>query len=185
MTNAPAQSLLTADELLALPENGCQYELVQGRLVAMSPSSSKPAIVGGNVHAEINVFVKQHRLGICGGADWGFRLFTDPDTVRAPDCAFVRGERVPTTGVPDGFWPGAPDLAVEVLSPSNRPGEMFAKVEDYLNAGTRLVWLIDPEAREAHVFRPDRSPTRVGEHGALSGEDVLPGFTLNLAEIWM
>lgn len=154
MANAPAEPLLTADELLALPDDGCHYELVQGRLIAMSPSFSKPAIVGGNILAEIRAFVKQHRPGICGGADWGFLLATEPDTVRAPDCVFVWAARVPATGVPDGFWPGAPDLAVAVLSPSKRPGELLAKVEDYLAAGTRLVWLVDPDARgrAGHAF---------------------------------
>ena len=177
---------MTAAELLALPDDGChRYALVRGRLITMSPSSSKPAIVAGRVFRPLSNFVEEQRLGVCGGADWGFRLATDPDTVRSPDCAFVRAERVPAEGLPDGFWPGAPDLAVEVLSPSNRFAEILERVEDYLAAGTRLIWILDPERRTARVFRPDRAPIVVGEHGVLSGEDVLPGFTLRLAEVWV
>ena len=88
-------------------------------------------------------------------------------------------------GVPDGFWPGAPDLAVEVLSPSNRFSEILERVEDYLVAGTRLIWIFDPEARNVRSFRPDRAPLVVGEDGVLSGEDVLPGFTLRLTDVWV
>lgn len=186
MTQAPGHTIMTAAELLALPDDGChQYELVRGRLIKMSPSSSKPAIVAGRVLRPLGNFVDEHKLGVFGGADWGFRLASNPDTVRSPDCAFVRAEHVPDTGVPDGFWPGAPDLVVEVLSPSNRFSEMLERVEDYLAAGTRLIWILDPEARTARVFHPDRAPAFFGEDGVLAGEDVLPGFTLRLADVWV
>ena len=168
MTRAPEQPLMTADELLALPDDGrCQYELVRGRLIAMSPSSSRPAIVAGRVFRPLSNFVEEQRLGVCGGADWGFRLAMDPDTVRSPDCAFVRAERVPADGVPDGFWPGAPDLAVAVLSPSNRFAEILERVEDYLAAGTRLIWIFDPEAHGAHLPSRPGADRRRGTRRAL------------------
>lgn len=186
MAAEPGRGLMTADELLAMPDDDQhQYELVRGRLICMSPSSSKPAIVAGNIGGEVRSFVKEHRLGICGGADWGFKITSNPDTVRAPDFSFVRAERVPPGGIPPGFWPGAPDFAVEVLSPSNSFTEIMEKVEDYLRAGTRLVWVVDPEKRKVTVLRPGRAPMLVGEDGELDGADVLPGFTLPLREIWV
>lgn len=186
MAEAPADTLMTADELLALPDDGrCRHELVQGRLVSVSLASKKSVIVSDRIGRRIGNFVEEHRLGVCGGADAGFRLFDEPDTVRSPDYAFVRADRIPEGAVEHGYWPGAPDLVVEVLSPSNRPAEVMEKVEDYLAAGARLMRIFDPDARAVHIFRPDRVPERLGEHGALSGEDVLPGFVLHLAEIWV
>jgi Uma2 family endonuclease len=176
---------MTADELLRMPDDGWKYELVRGELIRMSPSGSRSSIVSSNIRNQMGPFVTQRRLGLCGDADWGFRLASNPDVVRAPDIAFVRAERVPEDGIPAGYWPGAPDLAVEVLSPSDRFAEVLEKVQDYLAAGARLVWVIDPEARTATVFRPGGIPETVGADGELSGEDVLPGFILRLAEVWV
>ncbi|HLZ71770.1 MAG TPA: Uma2 family endonuclease [Dehalococcoidia bacterium] len=185
MANAPAQRLLTVDDLLALPDDGeHEYELVCGKLVPMPPPNWRSSVVAMNAAIEIGSFVKLHKLGFCFGADGGFVLEHDPDTVRIPDCAFVRAERIEREAPERGIWPGAPDLAVEVLSPSNRFTEMAEKVEDYLRSGVRLVWVIDPEARVAFIYAPNRPVMRVAESGVLSGEDVIPGFTLNLAEIW-
>jgi Uma2 family endonuclease len=184
MVSSPT-TLMTADDLLNLPDDGQQHELVKGKLVTMSATSSRPAMVAAEIGGEIRNYVREHRLGRVGGADWGFRLQSDPDTVRAPDYAFVRAERIPPEGVPPGFWPGAPDLALEVISPSDRFGAVMEKVEEYLSAGARMVIVVDPEARITRVFRPDR-PTRVlGPDGTLDGEDVLPGFTLPLSQVWV
>ena len=186
MATVSTSGLMTADELAAMPDDGrYQYELVRGKLIRMSPSFSGPAIVATNIGFEIGPFVRQHRLGVCSGADWGFLLASNPDTVRSPDFSFVRADRVPAAGVPRGFWPGAPDLAVEVLSASNRPGQVRRKVRDYLKAGTRLVWVVDPERRTATVYRRDVSSERVDADGVLDGEDVLPGFRLALREVWI
>jgi Uma2 family endonuclease len=185
MTDAPSTSLMTADDLLNLPDDGWHYELVRGKLNRMTAASTRPSVVTMNVALDICGHVRRHRLGMCGSAEWGFLLFTNPDTVRAPDISFVAAAKIPTEGVPSGFWPGAPDLAVEVLSPSNRAGEILDKVADYLAAGTRLVWVIDPEARTATVFRLNGPTSRVGEDGVLDGEDVLPGFALKLVEVWV
>lgn len=185
MANAPTDRLLTTDDLLALPDDGQhEYELVRGKLVPMPPPNWRSSAVATSVVIEMGSFVKQHRLGMCLGADGGFILEHDPDTVRIPDCSFIRAERVEREAPERGIWPSAPDLAVEVLSPSNRFTEMAEKVENYLRSGVRLVWVIDPEARVAFVYAPGRPVTRVGEDGTLSGEDVLPGFTLSLAEVW-
>ena len=125
------------------------------------------------------------RLGVCAGQDTGFVLATNPDIVRAPDVAFVRQDRIPSGGVRRGYFPGPPDLAIEIRSPGDRPGEMLRKIGDYLDAGTALVWYLDPERRSATVYRQDGSTLTIGEDGVLDGEEVLPGFALSLSDIWM
>ena len=127
----------------------------------------------------------EHRLGVCAGADGGVRLKPDPDTVRAPDVSFVRAERIPSGGLAAGYWPGAPDLAVEVLSPSDRYPEVQRKVQEYLDAGTWLVWVVDPESRTATVFHPGGRSIFLDCDGVLDGGAVLPGFKLALNEVWV
>ena len=117
----------------------------------------------------------------CSAADGGFILFGDRATVRSPDAAFVRVERLPE--VPATFVPLAPDLAVEVLSPSDRLPDALSKATMYLQAGVSLVWLIDPMKHTATIFRQDEVPITIGEDGVLDGEEVLPGFTLPLAKL--
>ncbi len=126
--------------------------------------------------------VDAHQLGAVYAAETGFTLARHPDTVRASDIAFVRGERLPDPE-PAGFPDLAPDLVVEVLSPGDRPGEVLAKVADWLSAGTRLLWVVDPERRLARVYRHDGTETIVTAEGALDGEDVLPGFSCSLVSI--
>ena len=178
-------TLMTAEDLFRMPDDGWKYELVRGELIRMSPSGSRSSIVSSRIRNRLGPFVEQRGLGLCGDADWGFRLAFNPDIVRAPDIAFVRAERVPEEGIPVSYWPGAPDLAVEVLSPSDRFAEVLEKVQDYLSAGTRRVWVIDPGARTATIFRPGGIPETVGPDGGLSGEDVVPGFILRLTEVWI
>lgn len=175
---------MTADELMSLPDTGTRYELSQGKLICMSPSSYRPGRIAGKALARISLFVEQHKLGDYGSADSGFRLSTNPDTVRAPDAWFVRAARVPVDEGAITFYPGPPDLAVEVLSPTDRFTEVARKVREYLDAGTPLVWVIDPEARSAAVFRPGERVRFLDENGALDGEDLLPGFLLPLGELF-
>jgi len=114
--------------------------------------------------------------------DAGFKLHSDPDTVRGADIAFVSWERLPQES-PVGFPPLGPDLVVEVLSPGDRPAETLAKVADWLSAGTRLVWVIDPERRLARIYRQDGSESLLGEADTLQGEDILPGFACTLGAV--
>ena len=123
-----------------------------------------------------------HALGQVYAAETGFHLARDPDTVRAPDVAFITAARVPHPE-PEGFAQLAPDLVIEVLSPGDRPGETLAKVGDWLEAGSRLVWVIDPDRRLARVYRADGSQTQISSDGSLDGEDVMPGFSCRLGEI--
>lgn len=177
--------LMTADDLLSMPDDGNRYELARGRLVCVSPASSRSSLVSRRLGTYIDIHVMRHKLGICGDPDWGMRLASNPDIVRAPDVGFVRAERVPASGIPDGFWPGAPDLAVEVISPTDRYGDVIDKAQEYLVAGTLLVWLVDPERRTVVIFRQAGATSTIGAEGVLDGEDVLPGFRLNLSEIWV
>jgi Uma2 family endonuclease len=141
-------------------------------------------MVAAEIGAEIGLFASRHSLGFVG-TGWGFQLQSDPDTVRAPDWAFVRADRIPGEGVPPGFWPGPPDLAVEVISPLDRFTDVMDKVDEYIDVGTRMVVVVDPESRITRVFRPGQ-PTRVlGPDGVLDGEDVLPGFRLELSGVWV
>src|SRR5438128_11977770 len=179
---SPPAVLMTADELLQTQVPDKRTELVRGVLVVREPAGSRHGLVTMNLGAELAVYAKQTGAGGVYAAESGFKLASNPDTVRAPDIAFVSRERLPppsTTGYPTL----APDLAVEVLSPGDRPGDVLAKVADWLSAGTRLVWVVDPERRLARVYRLDGSETIVTTDGTLDGEDVLPGFACPLASI--
>ena len=183
MTIAPSRQLMTADDLLKLPDDGYHYELVQGVLLRMAPSTLRSAVVASKADFRLRSFVEEHRLGECGISEGGFKLASNPDVVRAPDVWFVRADRVPPGGFPEGFWEGFPDLAIEVLSPSDRPLAVARKVQEYLAAGTRLVWVLDPDARAAAGYRPGHVPVFLDENGILDGEDVLHGFTLPLRDV--
>lgn len=182
MTASPAGRLITAEELLEMPDDGNSYELVAGRLVLMSPSKWIPGAVSANLVFEMLQHVKQHGLGICGTADGGVLLRRGPDTVRAPDVWFVRSERVPVERKNE-YFPGSPDLAVEVLSPTDRFSDVVQKARDYLAAGSQLVWVLDPQGRTSAVFYPDGSARLLGEDDALDGGEVLPGFSITLREL--
>ncbi|MGH7429075.1 MAG: Uma2 family endonuclease [Candidatus Methylomirabilaceae bacterium] len=174
--------LMTADELLRVHIPDKQVELLRGVLVVREP----PGYLHGEITARLTKalidYTDAHDLGRVLAGDPGFKLATNPDTVRGPDVAFVRRERLPHPA-PSGYAAFAPDLVVEVLSPGDRPGDVLAKVGDWLSAGTGLVWVIDPERRLARIYRSDGSETLVTADGALNGEDPVPGFSCTLATI--
>lgn len=181
-TVSPDATLMTADELLRAPIPNKRTELLRGVLVVREPAGSTHGIVAMNLGIELGTFVRRAGAGAVFAAETGFKLASNPDTVRAPDVAFVARERVPPRSA-RGFPALAPDLVVEVLSPDDRPGEVLAKVGDWLQAGTRLVWVVDPERRQARVYREDGSEAVVTEQGTLDGESVLPGFSCSLEAI--
>lgn len=178
----PSSALMTADELLHAYIPDKRVELVRGVLIVREPAGSRHGLVAMNLGVELANYVKQTGAGRVFAAETGFKLASDPDTVRAGDVAFVTHERAPLAET-TGYAACAPDLVVEVLSPGDRPGAVLAKVADWLNAGTRLVWVIDPERRVARVYRQDGSLTLVSANEALDGEDVVPGFSCQLASI--
>ena len=176
MAVAVQRSRMTADELFERRDDGYRYELVEGSLVRMTPSGARHGVVTACLGQVLNEYVLAHGAGICCGAETGFILRRAPDVVRAPDASFVAGARIPKTGIPAAYWPFAPDLAVEVVSPSDRLSDVEAKVGDYFAAGTRLVWIVDPAARVVRVHLSLRDVQVIAEDGELTGGDVLPGF---------
>ena len=142
----------------------------------MTPTGGTHGALTVRIGRLLDEFVEAHDLGVCCGAETGFILRRDPDTVRAPDAAVVLKSRIPDTGIPSGYWPFAPDLAVEVISPSDRLAEVHVKTAEYFAAGTRLVWLVEPETRMVHVYRSLQEVEVVGTEQDLDGGEVLPGF---------
>lgn len=176
--------VVTADELLNMPDDGYRYELVRGELRKMAPSGARHSAIGMTVGLSLGNHVTANKLGTVFGADGGFLLERDPDTVRAPDVGFVRRERMETVGLVDGYWPGAPDLAVEVISPSDLYTEVAEKVEEWLKAGTNMVVVVDPRRRVATVHRPGREPATLTEGEVLDGDDVVPGWRMAVSDIF-
>jgi Uma2 family endonuclease len=176
------ERMMTADELARTSIPGKTLELIRGRLVVREPPGTRHGAVSANLAFELSAFVRRERSGQVFAQDTGFKIESDPDTVRGPDVAFVSQERL--GGIPEeGYAELAPDLVIEVLSPSERTGDVLAKVGDFLTAGTRLVWVVDPRRCEARIFRADGSVAIVGEDAALDGEDVLPGFSCPLGAV--
>ena len=171
---------MTAEELLRSSLPNKRAELVRGVLVVREPAGYHHGDVAARLLVAIANHVNANGLGRVFAAETGFRLTRNPDTVRAPDVAYISAARLPDPA-PRGFAELAPDLAVEVLSPDDRPGEVLTKVGDWLNAGARVVWVVDPVHVIARVYRADGSESIVSETGALQGEDVLPGFEYPLS----
>lgn len=175
-------ALMTADELLRVRIPGKRVELVRGVLLVREPAGARHGAVAMELARRLANHVHDRGLGTVYAAATGFALARGPDTVRAPDVAFISGPRLPDPA-PTGFPDLAPDLVAEVLSPGDRPGEVLAKVADWLSAGTRLVWVIDPGRRRAHVYRDDGTEQILGADQALDGEGVVPGFSCVVGEV--
>ncbi len=178
----PGTALITADELLRTPIPDKRVELVRGVLRVREPAGWTHGLVAMSLGTELAAYAKRTGAGGVFAAETGFKLATNPDTVRAPDVGFVTQDRMLPAGT-IGYPALAPDLVVEVLSPDDRPGEVLAKVADWLSAGTRLVWVIDPERRLARVYRHDGTEATIAGAEVLDGEDVLPGFSCPLETI--
>ena len=185
---APAKrslkTLFTAEELTCLPADGRRLELVKGKLYEMAPAGGRHGRVAMRIGTLLNAYVESTGLGQVFAAETGFILQRNPDTVRAPDAAFVAQGRMPPGETPDGYLALAPDLAVEVISPTDRPRDIREKVADWLNAGTRLVWVIYPSSRTVAVHRPPGTVEELEEADTLDGADVVPGFTCVLGELF-
>ncbi len=176
---------VTAEELLHLPRGKVRHELVKGVLLTMSPSGSEHGVVTFQFSALIAQFVSSTGAGLAFGAETGFVIQRDPDTVRAPDIAFIRRERIPTEWLPQGYWPGAPDLAVEVMSPGDTArAKIDEKANDWLRAGTLAVWVVDPRLEENHRVFSRRDDQHAGRGFDPDGGDVLPGFRCAIADVF-
>ena len=184
MTELASPRYLTAEELICLPEDGMRHELVGGWMVSEPPAGGEHATVAAQIVTRLNAFVRERKLGRVYTTDPGFLLSTNPDTVRAPDVAFLGNARVEMIGRPHGFLPGPPDLAIEILSPHDRPNDVEAKLGDYLAAGTTLVWVVDPIRRVVRVHRELLASRLMREDDRLDGEDVVPGFSIPVGELF-
>jgi Uma2 family endonuclease len=171
-------TLVTADELLGLPEDGWRYELVRGELQKMSPTGGRHGEVSMELYVSLGAFVKQHRLGRVYGADTGFTITRGPDTVRCPDAAFVRSERVIRTAK---FIERTPDAVFEVISPSDRYSEVEEKTRQWLRAGAAVVVLIDPDTETVRIHRTGSTVT---VNDVIEIDDVIPGWRLPLSELF-
>ena len=175
--------LITADELLQMKDDGFRYELVRGELIKMSPAGHQHGRIVLNLTTPLDQFVRANQLGAVYAAETGFKLAED--MVRAPDAAFIRRERVEAVGLTTGFWPGAPDLAAEVVSPGDTYAEVEDKIADWLDAGTRLVVVVNPSTQTV-ALHYSRSDIRIlTTDDVLDGGEVVPNWTLPVRDIFI
>jgi Uma2 family endonuclease len=173
---------VTAEELFEQPDAGCR-ELVRGVPRVREPPGGLHGWLAVRLAARLAEHVERLGLGSVL-VEAGYVLRRGPDTVRGPDVSFISASRLPPERLPEHFIVGTPDLAIEILSPGDRWSEVEEKIADYLGAGTRLIWVVDPGARRVIVRYPDRPPRVVPNEEALEGEAVVPGFVLPLAELF-
>ena len=176
--------LMTAEDLEQLPRDGVRHELVKGELHSMPPSGFEHGVVGINLSTPLDQHAKANQLGLVVGAETGFLIAQNPDTVRGCDIGFVRRERIEAVGIPRTYWPGAPDLTVEIISPRDRVYEVDGKVQEWLEAGARLVWVVNPRQRTVTVYQPEANPVVLTTKDNLEGRDVIPGFSLPVSRIF-
>lgn len=181
---AGSERILSLEEFEGLPEEDAyRLELVRGRLVREPRPGARHGVLMARLGARLLRHVEENRLGVVC-MDFSVVLSTEPPTVRGPDIAFIAGDRLPPEDVPTGFLRMAPDLAAEILSPSNTASEVQEKVLEYLDAGTRLVWVIDPQTRVVNTYRSRTDVRLLGELDELDGGEVLPGFRLPVKDLF-
>ncbi|MFN8634543.1 MAG: Uma2 family endonuclease [Chloroflexota bacterium] len=178
------EKLMTADELLALPDDGMQHELVRGVLVTMAPPFDEHGRLADRIGRSLDRYIDVHDLGEVRRAEVGYLLTSDPDTVRAPDVAFVTHEHRESLGSYHGYFPGSPDLVVEVISPNDRYGDVADKVAEWLEHGARIVFVVNPRRQVVVVHRPGQRPETLGVDDTLSGEDVVPGWSMPVRDLF-
>ncbi|MBL8153607.1 MAG: Uma2 family endonuclease [Anaerolineae bacterium] len=189
MEHTQTPTLLTEDDLMRLSAAGRRYELVQGELVEMNPVGIEHSDICGNAYRALYAFVAQHKLGRVNMDGLIFLLHIDPvtekRTARIPDASFVRKGRLPKDYDRSRPFPGAPDLAIEVVSPDEGADELMGKIRDYLRFGTEQVWVLYPESRELHQFIQGEKGSHIYSEGdRLSGGALLPGFEIRVADLF-
>ena len=177
-------TLLTAEELLKMPDDGYRYELVKGVLRKMLPAGFEHGTTTMGIGWRLAQYVSENRLGQALAAETGFVISRNPDTVRAPDAAFIRQSVIDRRGIPKGYWEGAPDLAVEVISPGDTYTEVSEKVADWLHAGCAMVWVINPRRGTIEVHRSAEDVTILSGDDILDGGDVVEGFQCRVRDIF-
>jgi Uma2 family endonuclease len=179
-----ATKLMTCEEFEAMSDDGKRYELVDGELREMPPAGMEHGEVGNNLNGPLWFHVRERKLGRVFSDGTGFRIFPGRDLAYAPDISFVSNERLATVEDYTKMGRLAPDLVVEVVLPSDRMADVLDKVRDYLLAGVRLVWIVEPKQRMVTAHNPTGDPVVYRDDDTLDGGDVLPDFRLAVAEIF-
>lgn len=175
---------MTADELLRLPGDDGRHELIRGELRTMTPAGNSHGRIAMRVASPLFQHVEERGLGVVYAAETGFILARNPDTVRAPDVAFVSRERLEEVGETERYWPGAPDLAVEVVSPGDTYAEVESKVAEWLRAGSRMVIVVDPSNLVVKVHRSPAEVETLTEADEIEGSDVVPGWRMPVRRLF-
>ncbi|HEV2107565.1 MAG TPA: Uma2 family endonuclease [Thermomicrobiales bacterium] len=177
--------LTTIEDLWEMPEKpGVRFELVDGELIEVPGAGVVHGLISALLYRLLYTFVEEHNLGIVLHDGVGFILASDPPRLRIPDVSFVSWRRVPLTGFPEGFWPGPPDLAVEIVSPHDRAEDVHAKVRNYIDAGSEAVWVLWPREQSVTVHLPDEPARELLATDVLDGGAVLPGFSTRASDLF-
>ena len=167
-----------------MPADDFRYELVRGELRRMSPAGNKHGRIAMKVATPLDTHVSANKLGAVYAAETGFLISSHPDTVRAPDVAFVSQRRLDEAGDVEGYWPGAPDLVVEVISPGDKYTEVEEKVLEWLESGALMVVVVNPRKRAVTVYRSLTDIVVLTGDDTLDGGNVVPSWTMAVADIF-
>jgi Uma2 family endonuclease len=176
------ETLMTGEELFHQPDLG-PCELVNGRILPLTPTGHVHGFVESTLTRELGSWVKENRRGRVLSGEVGIYIRRNPDTVRAADVLFISNDRLASQGA-SGYLDVAPELVVEVLSPEDRWSEVTEKIQDYFAAGVARVWVVDPKRRKLHAYRSPSEVEQFGEGQILTDEELLPGFSVPVAEIF-
>ena len=178
------RTAVSVEQLLRMPDTGSRYELARGELIEKPPAGARHGHITSRIDGRLGNYVEETGAGKVFTADTGFVLERGPDTVRAPDVAFVSEDRLPRGELPSGFLEMAPDLAVEVVSPSDSADQVQEKMEQWMRHGVRLAWLVYPATRSVAVYRALDDVRILTGRDVLSGEPVIPGFSRTVEELF-
>jgi Uma2 family endonuclease len=179
MSEKEVRAKLTGDDLLEIQaQTGKRYELIDGELIEMAPTGMPHGDVCGNVYFALKLFVREHNVGKVLVGEVGFCTRNDPYTVRAADVAFIRSEKLPQSGLPEGFSTIVPDLVVEIVSPNDRGAEIAQKVAEWLTFGVETVWVVYPSERSVHVHTRSGESRVLSDDAMLEGRGALAGFSV-------
>lgn len=179
------KQVATAEQLWHLAEvPGKRFELVKGEPTEVPGAGARHGLIAGIIYRLLVAVASEHGRGYTFGDGVGYITSRNPDSVRIPDASFIAYERVPKEGVPQGFWPLAPDLAVEIVSPNDNARELHTKVREYLMTGTRMVWVVWPDEHAVTTYTPSGAARELGADDVLDGGDVLSDLQVRVADLF-
>ena len=177
--------LLSAEEFSNLPDSGGRNELLNGELLPMSPANPRHGFIAFRIGTILDRFVTPLKLGAFFAAETGFIVSRAPDSILAPDVSFIFTAKIPSDGIPDKFLHTSPDFTVEVLSPNDSAQDVEVKAKKYLDAGTRLIWVVNPKTESVTVYQAGPTTRHLKKTDTITGEDVFPGFSCTVAEFFV